>query len=153
MVSLCISRKNTVLLVLVLCMHHSNVIALWKIFQKIFNSKTTRDVKLQSSIVSFFSSCSLLLTVESVLCLVWYVGEGGSRGTKRRKTEESESSEEGSDEERPRKRGRPRVTPRENIKGFTDQEVSCVKRWFIHAKFCFCICYSYVELLLTIYAY
>ncbi|PNF16997.1 Chromodomain-helicase-DNA-binding protein 1 [Cryptotermes secundus] len=51
-------------------------------------------------------------------------GEGGSRGTKRRKkTEESESSEEGSDEERPRKRGRPRVTPRENIKGFTDQEI------------------------------
>jgi len=45
---------------------------------------------------------------------------------RRKKTEESESSEEGSDEERPRKRGRPRVTPRENIKGFTDQEVSYV---------------------------
>ncbi|XP_021925185.1 chromodomain-helicase-DNA-binding protein 1 isoform X3 [Zootermopsis nevadensis] len=51
-------------------------------------------------------------------------GEGGGRGMKRRKkTEESDSTEEGSDEERPRKRGRPRVTPRENIKGFTDQEI------------------------------
>lgn len=63
-----------------------------------------------------------------MLYLTWYIGEGG-RGTKRRKkTEESDSSEEGSDEERPRKRGRPRVTPRENIKGFTDQEVSYFKR-------------------------
>lgn len=38
--------------------------------------------------------------------------------------EESGSEAEGSDDERPKKRGRPRVTPRENIKSFTDVEVS-----------------------------
>lgn len=38
--------------------------------------------------------------------------------------EESGSEAEGSDDDRPKKRGRPRVLPRENIKSFTDVEVS-----------------------------
>lgn len=37
--------------------------------------------------------------------------------------EDSGSEAEGSDDDRPKKRGRPRVTPRENIKSFTDMEV------------------------------
>lgn len=51
------------------------------------------------------------------------------KGKKRKKQDESEdgdesgSDAEGSDDERPKKRGRPRVTPRENIKSFTDVEV------------------------------
>ncbi|KAG7198230.1 hypothetical protein KM043_005637 [Ampulex compressa] len=56
-------------------------------------------------------------------------GEG--RGRKRKKMpaddseegDESGSEMEGSDDERPKKRGRPRVTPRENIKSFTDAEI------------------------------
>ncbi|XP_049815552.1 chromodomain-helicase-DNA-binding protein 1 [Schistocerca nitens] len=51
-------------------------------------------------------------------------GEGSGRGRKRRKKgEESDSSEGGSDDERPRKRGRPPLFPRESIKGFTDAEI------------------------------
>lgn len=53
------------------------------------------------------------------------------RGRKRKKLSADDSEEgedsgseiEGSDDERPKKRGRPRVTPRENIKSFTDAEV------------------------------
>lgn len=51
------------------------------------------------------------------------------KNKKRKKQDESEegdesgSDAEGSDDERPKKRGRPRVTPRENIKSFTDAEV------------------------------
>lgn len=54
--------------------------------------------------------------------LTFLKGEGSGRGHKRRKGgEESESSgEEGSDEERPKKRGRP---SRREIKGFNDAEV------------------------------
>ncbi|XP_015190344.1 PREDICTED: chromodomain-helicase-DNA-binding protein 1 isoform X4 [Polistes dominula] len=55
---------------------------------------------------------------------------GDGRGRKRKKTpddseeeQESGSEVEGSDDERPKKRGRPRVTPRENIKSFTDAEI------------------------------
>lgn len=62
-------------------------------------------------------------------------GEGGGRGSKRRKkAEDTESSEEGSDDERPKKRGRPRVIAVEKIKGFTDQEI----RRFVksYKKFC-----------------
>lgn len=61
------------------------------------------------------------------LYFLWYEG----RGRKRKKLsaddseegEETGSEAEGSDDERPKKRGRPRVTPRENIKSFTDAEV------------------------------
>ncbi|KAJ8880022.1 hypothetical protein PR048_020644 [Dryococelus australis] len=62
-------------------------------------------------------------------------GEGGGRGRKRKKKDESESSgEEGSDDDRPKKRGRPRLAPRENIKGFSDVEI----RRFVRSykKFC-----------------
>lgn len=60
------------------------------------------------------------------------------RGRKRKKVqeedseedEESDSEAEGSDDERPKKRGRPRVMPRENIKSFTDVEV-CNKFHFM----------------------
>ncbi|CAD1468457.1 unnamed protein product, partial [Heterotrigona itama] len=56
---------------------------------------------------------------------------GEARGRKRKKLsvddsdegEDSGSEAEGSDDERPKKRGRPRVTPRENIKSFTDAEI------------------------------
>lgn len=55
------------------------------------------------------------------------IGKGGSaEGKSRRKDQDDESdiSEEGSDgEDRPRKRGRPRVNARESVKGFTDVEI------------------------------
>lgn len=38
--------------------------------------------------------------------------------------EDSGSDEDGSDDDRPKKRGRPRMQPRENVKSFTDAEVS-----------------------------
>ncbi|XP_032673674.1 chromodomain-helicase-DNA-binding protein 1 isoform X3 [Odontomachus brunneus] len=56
------------------------------------------------------------------------INESG-KGKKRKKQDESEDGDEsgsdveGSDDERPKKRGRPRVTPRENIKSFTDVEI------------------------------
>ena len=76
---------------------------------------------LLNNLFYFLIYFSLLILLNVPLSLI--SGEGG-RGTKRRrKAEETDSSDDGSDEERPRKRGRPRVTPRENIKGFTDQEV------------------------------
>lgn len=50
------------------------------------------------------------------------------KSKKRKKTDDSDEDDEGSDadgsdDEKPKKRGRPRVTPRENIKSFTDVEV------------------------------
>ncbi|XP_054000743.1 chromodomain-helicase-DNA-binding protein 1 isoform X3 [Hylaeus anthracinus] len=59
------------------------------------------------------------------------INQGEGRGRKRKKAsaddsedvEDSGSEAEGSDDERPKKRGRPRVTPRENIKSFTDAEI------------------------------
>ncbi|XP_012135150.1 chromodomain-helicase-DNA-binding protein 1 isoform X4 [Megachile rotundata] len=59
------------------------------------------------------------------------INQGEGRGRKRKKLSGDESDEgeetgseaEGSDDERPKKRGRPRVTPRENIKSFTDAEI------------------------------
>ncbi|XP_061927024.1 chromodomain-helicase-DNA-binding protein 1 isoform X1 [Apis cerana] len=56
-------------------------------------------------------------------------GEGRGRKRKKLSADDSEEGEdsgseiEGSDDERPKKRGRPRVTPRENIKSFTDAEI------------------------------
>ncbi|KAH0948725.1 hypothetical protein HN011_010172 [Eciton burchellii] len=51
--------------------------------------------------------------------------EGKSKKRKKDDSEEGESGSEaeGSDDARPKKRGRPRVTPRENIKSFTDVEI------------------------------
>ncbi|XP_078049709.1 chromodomain-helicase-DNA-binding protein 1 isoform X3 [Augochlora pura] len=57
------------------------------------------------------------------------INQSEGRGRKRKKADDSEDGEdsgseaEGSDDERPKKRGRPRVTPRENIKSFTDAEI------------------------------
>jgi len=51
--------------------------------------------------------------------------------------EESGSEMEGSDDDRPKKRGRPRVTPRENTKSFTDIEVRN-KSHFIRHYLIFC---------------
>ena len=62
-----------------------------------------------------------------IQCLLHYQGKGRKR--KKLSADDSEEGEdsgseaEGSDDERPKKRGRPRVTPRENIKSFTDAEV------------------------------
>ncbi|XP_029169357.1 chromodomain-helicase-DNA-binding protein 1 isoform X7 [Nylanderia fulva] len=58
------------------------------------------------------------------------LNQSEGRGRKRKKMqddseedEETGSEAEGSDDERPKKRGRPRVTPRENVKSFTDAEI------------------------------
>lgn len=51
--------------------------------------------------------------------------------------EDSGSEAEGSDDDRPKKRGRPRVTPRENIKSFTDMEV-CNESHFMKSCMFFC---------------
>ncbi|XP_026669503.1 chromodomain-helicase-DNA-binding protein 1 isoform X2 [Ceratina calcarata] len=59
------------------------------------------------------------------------INQSEGRGRKRKKLsaddseegEDSGSEAEGTDDERPKKRGRPRVTPRENIKSFTDAEI------------------------------
>ncbi|XP_031835828.1 chromodomain-helicase-DNA-binding protein 1 isoform X4 [Nomia melanderi] len=57
------------------------------------------------------------------------INQSEGRGRKRKKADDSDDGEdsgseaEGSDDERPKKRGRPRVTPRENIKSFTDAEI------------------------------
>ncbi|XP_012220064.1 chromodomain-helicase-DNA-binding protein 1 isoform X2 [Linepithema humile] len=58
------------------------------------------------------------------------INQSDGKSKKRRRTqddsdegEDSGSEAEGSDDERPKKRGRPRVTPRENIKSFTDMEI------------------------------
>lgn len=59
--------------------------------------------------------------------MLYYSGKGGPDETKSRRNhqeEESEVSEEGSDgDDRPRKRGRPRVNARESVKGFSDAEI------------------------------
>lgn len=47
----------------------------------------------------------------------------GTGKKKRKKGEDAPTSDEGTDDERPRKRGRPRATNKEVIKGFTDSEV------------------------------
>ncbi|XP_033342119.2 chromodomain-helicase-DNA-binding protein 1 isoform X3 [Megalopta genalis] len=57
------------------------------------------------------------------------INQSEGRNRKRKKADDSEDGEdsgseaEGSDDDRPKKRGRPRVTPRENIKSFTDAEI------------------------------
>lgn len=50
------------------------------------------------------------------------VNQGEEKGEKSKK-DESDSSYDGSDEDQPRKRGRPRVGTKEVVKGFTDAEV------------------------------
>ncbi|RLU23404.1 hypothetical protein DMN91_003608 [Ooceraea biroi] len=56
------------------------------------------------------------------------INQSEGKGRKRKKDDSEEGDDsgsevEGSDDERPKKRGRPRVTPRENIKSFTDVEI------------------------------
>ncbi|XP_011308420.1 chromodomain-helicase-DNA-binding protein 1 isoform X2 [Fopius arisanus] len=60
------------------------------------------------------------------------INQGEGKGRKRRKAQSDDSEEgedsgsgegEGTDEERPKKRGRPRMVPRESIKSFTDVEI------------------------------
>lgn len=61
--------------------------------------------------------------------LIWLESAGKSaleegRSRRNQQEEESEASEEGSDgDDRPRKRGRPRVNARESVKGFSDAEI------------------------------
>ena len=52
-----------------------------------------------------------------------FTGEGDKRGKKKKKDDSAASSGEESDEDRPRKRGRPRASARDAYKGFTDAEV------------------------------
>uniref|UniRef100_A0A069DYF2 Chromodomain-helicase-DNA-binding protein 1 n=1 Tax=Panstrongylus megistus TaxID=65343 RepID=A0A069DYF2_9HEMI len=50
--------------------------------------------------------------------------DGGAKGQKKRKRgDEPESTEEGSDEEKPKKRGRPRAPNKEVVSGFSDAEI------------------------------
>lgn len=51
------------------------------------------------------------------------VNQGEEKSEKSKKDESDDSSYDGSDEDRPRKRGRPRVGTKEVVKGFTDAEV------------------------------
>lgn len=53
----------------------------------------------------------------------YFSGDGDKSKKKKKKDDSAASSEEGSDEERPRKRGRPRASGREAYKGFADAEV------------------------------
>lgn len=58
--------------------------------------------------------------------LYLFVGKGKKRKKMQDDSEDGEESgseAEGSDDDRPKKRGRPRVMPRETIKSFTDVEV------------------------------
>lgn len=52
------------------------------------------------------------------------VNHGEGKSEKSKKDESDDSSYDGSDEDQPRKRGRPRVGTKEVVKGFTDAEVS-----------------------------
>lgn len=52
------------------------------------------------------------------------VNQGEGKSEKSKKDESDDSSYDGSDEDQPRKRGRPRVGTKEVVKGFTDAEVS-----------------------------
>ena len=58
---------------------------------------------------------------------LYVIGKGGveeGRSRRHQQEEESEVSEDGSDgDDRPRKRGRPRVNARESVKGFSDAEI------------------------------
>lgn len=57
---------------------------------------------------------------------------------------ESDGSDAGSDDDRPRKRGRPPASHREKIKGFTDQEV-CNTTYLNHC------CSSFLEDIFFLY--
>lgn len=48
------------------------------------------------------------------------------KGEKSKKNESDDSSYDGSDEDQPRKRGRPRAGTKEVVKGFTDAEVCII---------------------------
>lgn len=61
------------------------------------------------------------------------VNQGEGKSDKSKKDESDDSSYDGSDEDQPRKRGRPRVGTKEVVKGFTDAEVS--KHYIIINKF------------------
>jgi len=51
---------------------------------------------------------------------------------KKKKDESDDSSYDGSDDDQPRKRGRPRVGTKEVVKGFTDAEVCKILYYFIY---------------------
>lgn len=51
------------------------------------------------------------------------VNQLGGKDEKSKKDESADSSYDGSDDDQPRKRGRPRVGTKEVVKGFTDAEV------------------------------
>lgn len=51
------------------------------------------------------------------------VNQGEGKSEKSKKDESDDSSYDGSDDDQPRKRGRPRVGTKEVVKGFTDAEV------------------------------
>jgi len=51
---------------------------------------------------------------------------------KRKKDESDDSSYDGSDDDQPRKRGRPRVGTKEVVKGFTDAEVCKILYYSIY---------------------
>lgn len=100
----------------------------WRIFichqevGKLFSNSIRAKVFLET--LAF--ECKIYISERMNVTLYLYLG----RGRKRKKVqedsedgEESGSEVEGSDDDRPKKRGRPRVLPRETIKSFTDVEV------------------------------
>lgn len=54
------------------------------------------------------------------------VNQVDGKNEKPKKDESDDSSYDGSDDGQPRKRGRPRVSTKETVKGFTDAEVSAM---------------------------
>lgn len=58
------------------------------------------------------------------------VNRGEGKDGKSKKDESEDSSYDGSDDDQPRKRGRPRAGTKEIVKGFTDAEV-CIMLKFI----------------------
>lgn len=75
---------------------------------------------------TFFLYKQYLLLYITYICFIFSLADGKANKKKRKKGEENETTEEGSDEEKPRKRGRPRGnkgSSKEVIKGFNDAEV------------------------------
>lgn len=79
------------------------------------------------------------------------VNQEDGKGDKSKKDESNDSSYDGSDEDQPRKRGRPRAGTKEIVKGFTDAEV-CIEFTFfffflLNFKVFYVYFYRFVSLL------
>jgi len=73
------------------------------------------------------------------------VNQGEGKSEKSKKDESDDSSYDGSDEDQPRKRGRPRVGTKEIVKGFTDAEVYKILYYIIVMSFPKIINYLFIQ--------